>query len=159
MVPKTWMVRCEGGSLFDEFVERGIIALGGPQPEPDLTGVSSWDEIQERCRTVREWPSAHRLGYVTGVLNRFIIEMSPGHRVLTCDPTQRVCAVSIVDGPYRFAPSVVPDKQHLRDVKWTNERIGRDDLSVSTRQSLTSMVSVSRSPRRSFCDADSWTMS
>lgn len=138
--PKTWMVRCEGGELFDDFVTKGVVALGGDSPEPDLSGVGSREEVADRFRQTGGFPEKS-IGRIAGVHSRFRLEMADGDRVLTYDPSSRRYKVGTVTGDYRHDTSVIADKQHVRSVNWSHE-IDRDDLSPSTRNSLSSMVTV-----------------
>ncbi|MCC7388493.1 MAG: restriction endonuclease [Phycisphaerales bacterium] len=138
-----WMVRCEGGTLYAEFRERQLIALGNSQREPDLSGAKRREDVEARLVSHRQWDSRNKLGYSVGVLTRFAIEIQAGDAVVTYEPSARVYSVGKVIGGYEYHLDWIQDKQHYRRVDWIGE-VDRDVLTPESRNSLASMVSVYR---------------
>ncbi len=134
-----WMARCEGGSLFDDFIENSYIAIGEQGGSPDMSKVTGRTDIEKFIRSF--WPDrpARRVSYGTGVFERYVLKMNIGDAVVTYDPSQRQYAVGTVTSGYRYEPA--EDKQHFRDIHWQG-KVRRDDLSTTARRSLGSMVSV-----------------
>ena len=61
--PRWWLVRCEGGDLFDDFVEGGFIALGGEETQPDLSGATDSQSLRQILEASGIWQNAHSMGY------------------------------------------------------------------------------------------------
>ena len=136
-----WLVRCEGGSLYDDFVEGGFVALGSEQIEPDLSGASSREELREVLENTGIWKNRRSLGYSLGVLTRFVIDMKHGDWVVTYDPSSRVHQIGKVLGNYYYSTDKIITKQHFRNVEWYY-KVSRGDLSNPAMNSLASMQSL-----------------
>lgn len=76
--PTWWLVRCEGGALYEDFVEQGIVALGGEEPQPDLSAAATREQLYDILQQSGIWSNVHSLGYALGVLSKFVFDMSPG---------------------------------------------------------------------------------
>lgn len=138
--PTTWLVRCEGGALYEEFIDKGLVALGSDPPQPDLSGCGDREELRRTLASAMGTVKGN-LSYATGVLTKFAIEMKKGDRILTYDPSARVYRVGVVTSGYQYRTDVFPGKQHFRSIRW-DETILRDDLSLRSRRTLGSMISV-----------------
>ena len=143
----TWMTRCENGKLWDEFREGGFIATGDIEMQPDLTGVSSKDEIKSLMRQAKHSRAANlrKLGYAAGVMYRMAIGISVGDRVFTYDRKNNRCCCGTVTRAYRFDPHRIAGKQHYRPVKW-GRAFPLDALSTEARSSFRAQASVFRLP-------------
>ena len=137
-----WMVRCEGGTLYQKFVNAGAVAIDGPELG-SIQELNSREAIKKKVaetwsdRTVR-WHS-----HATGVLYRFKTGIEVGDYVVTYDKKQRIYALGRVKSEYKYNVSFDANKTHIRDVKWHAEFL-RDDLSVATRSKLGSRHTVYR---------------
>jgi restriction system protein len=130
-----WMVRAgEGGYVVEDFERNGCIAVGW-QGTGDLSARSGLDAVREEVQ--RAYPDMKPVvvRISAGVLFKFAHVMRPGDRVLSYDPHRREYLLGTVAGAYRFAPGVVPDHDHVRDVLWEG-RVSRDALGVAARNTL-----------------------
>jgi len=141
-----WNVRAgRGGKLFPIFKSQSVVALGWHRVE-DLRTYSSREQIVEALREKypEEKPRSHSV--VAGILYRFGSEVKPDDGVVTYDPTRRMYAVGKITSEYEFnvAPALCKGKPHIRRVQWEAKEIARDGLSLSTRNSLGTLLTLSR---------------
>lgn len=142
-----WMVRAQGGALYDDFLAHGHVTVGG---------LISGDVASARSRTdvARMWlddqPSLSKrdAAGAGSVLYRFAHEISDGDDVVTYDPGSRIYAVGAVRGSYRYdpgRPEVIENDvhPHIRRVEWHGEVI-RDALSQRARNTLGSISTLFR---------------
>ncbi|MEM9660776.1 MAG: hypothetical protein AAF937_00535 [Planctomycetota bacterium] len=99
-VPNTFMVRCEGGDLFEEFVASGYVAIGGEELNPDLSGADDYDAIRQRLESTEQWTNPRALGRVAGIHLNFKISIAVSDRVITYDPSGRRYQIGRVTGEY-----------------------------------------------------------
>jgi restriction system protein len=140
-----WMVRAEvGGKYFDDFKENSIVAIGGAETG-DLTSLKTRDSFKNAV--AKQW-SDWKKGKVTawaGTLYRFVREIKVGDRVLTYDPSTRTYLVGTISTDYFYDPSYIQDDPNCRRVNWEGE-VGRDLLSVSTKNSLGAISTLFQLP-------------
>lgn len=130
-----WLVRAgEQGYLINEF-ESGIIAIGWHKLG-DLSAVVSREEIKEKYD--REYPDENpsRAGNAVSMIYRFCQEFAVNQRVVTYDPDKREYLIGTITGDYSYDTDNIPDFPHLRRVDWLPNRVSRDLLSTSSRNSL-----------------------
>lgn len=131
---RVWMIRAGvAAKLVDRFLEKGQVAIGWNELGPIEVGVSR-HAIAERV--LATWPSYNRgkTAIVAGQIYRFLNDIRIGDRVLTYDPGRRVYPL----GTIRSAPqydATVDELARIRSVEW-NAEISRDDISVSTKNTL-----------------------
>ena len=140
-----WMVRsASGGRLADEFVEKGLVALGTEQIG-DLREYSSKRAVLEALN--RERPD-DKLGTRKAAASqwiRFRDEVQHGDKVITYDSSRRVYHVGEIASDYQHQDGIIADFQHFRAVKWEGE-VERDHLSTRARNSLGSTLTLFRIP-------------
>ena len=136
-----WMVRAQsGGVLFEEFREKGLVAIGW-QAVGDLSALKEKRKIADKIVGIRpEWKKG-KVATSAGQLFRFAYGISSGDSVITYDPSRRVYLVGEIVGDYCFDPSSIEGNPNTRKVKWTGE-ISRDALSVSTKNTLGSVLTL-----------------
>jgi restriction system protein len=140
-----WMVRsASGGRLADEFKEKGVVAIGWGEIG-DLNKYKDKAAILEAIRV--QWPdrSQARLMSSASQLYRFREKLSKGDRVITYDSSRRIYHVGTITGPYKYHPKQLPPLENTRTVEWEGE-VDRDQLSLSTRNSLGSTLTLFRIP-------------
>lgn len=140
-----WMVRAaSGGRLADEFVEKGVVAIGWK----DLGDLSQFPDKPALMAATKAcwpgWPDGRVMNSASQLI-RFRDELAIGDRVLTYDSSSRVYHVGTIRGAYRHAKDAVPPYENIRDVSW-EDRVDRDQLSVATRNSLGSTLTLFRVP-------------
>lgn len=140
-----WMVRsASGGRLADEFVEKGVVALGSPVVG-DLCKFRNKREILTALQAKR--PNRRPAQWMAAASQwiRFRDELKQGDRVVTYDSSRRVYHLGTIASDYQHTPGVVSDFQHSRAVDWQGE-VDRDVLSPRARNSLGSTLTLFRIP-------------
>ncbi len=136
------MVRAgERGRLFDVFREKGVVAIGWGKLG-DVSLLKEKDAVTAAIK--KNWPD-WKFGHVinsAGTLHRFAFEMSEGDRVLTYDPSRRAYLVGTITGPYQYSPGVIEDLENVRKVSWNADVVERDDLPLSSRNTLGSALTL-----------------
>lgn len=140
---RMWMVRGEGGQLYDDFRERGVVAIG-------------WNELAARARpgmTRRQLtelykadaPQAKEGTAISGASQvwRFINEIGIGDWVMTYSPANRTYLVGKVVGESEYQPEGSSKGMSLiRPVEWQPQELRRDILTPATKNSLGSTLTV-----------------
>lgn len=142
-----WMVRSEGGSLYEEFRDRNVVAIGWWRLAQYATTGTSRRELAERYRAVE--PGLKAGSYVAGASQvwRFVNEIAVGDYVVSYSPENRTYLIGKVTGESRQMPEWTDiGLPIVRDVNWEANEIDRDSLSVSTRNSLGSTLTVFKVP-------------
>lgn len=140
MADVMWMVRAgQGGYLIEHFA-KGFVAIGW-EGMGDLTSFTTRELLRTRYDQVRPGEPDGRAVNAVGVMHKFRAVVKVGHKVISYDPQEREYLVGTVTSDYRFQPGVVPDYDHVRNVTW-NGRVGRDGLTVGTRNSLGSTLTL-----------------
>lgn len=140
-----WMARGESGRLYDELRERGIVAIGWWE-------MMDWKPGESRSDLAKRFV-AHRPEYKRGTIIsgasqvwRFINEIREGDLVLTYSPSLRKYLVGEVVGPAKPEPELRDTGIAIsRKAKWLGE-VDRDVLSVPTKNSLGSTLTVFKVP-------------
>lgn len=135
-----WMIRSDGGELYDLFKERCLVAIGWGQIG-SLARITDREAIKSLVR--ENWPEWKSGKVITsaGQLHRFRSEIQIGDWVVTYNPGRRIYNVGQVTGEYRFDKGFYEDVGNLRSVQWVKE-IDRDRLTVAARNSLGSSLTL-----------------
>jgi restriction system protein len=137
------MVRSDGGKRYDDFREHAIAGNGFPEvAEIAKPGV-------ERKVLLKAFldarPGIKEQSAFTGVsqVYRFVNEINCGDSVLTYSPSNRKYLLGKVTGPSSYLPELAGVSMEIsRAVDWLIDEVDRDRLSVSTRDSLGSVLTV-----------------
>ena len=141
-----WMVRAESdGSLFRPFIDKSLVAIGWPDVG-DLSRFESREAIATQLRKEDPGRSAGTYTAMSGVLVRFLEEMSAGDAVISYDRTRRIYAVGKLTGDYRFDAGIDPDYPNVRPVDWVAKNVSRDALTTASKNTLGSSLTVFRLP-------------
>lgn len=136
-----WMVRCEGGNFYDEFRERGLVALGWFE----LVEVTKGMPREELVRRLRERrPEDKEATVVIGASQvwRFLNEVALGDDVVTYNPSTRRYLIGRFTSEARVDPGMqAKEMPTVRSVEWRGE-VERDALSVGTKGSLGSTLTL-----------------
>lgn len=140
---RMWMVRGEGGSLYDAFREQGVVAIGWQQLAPHAKiGV----ERQQLFALYQEAePHAKHGTIVSGASQvwRFVNDMQSGDWVITYSPANRTYLVGRITGPSAYRPESAEQGMSLiRSVQWEAQELQRDRLSTAAKNSLGSTLTV-----------------
>lgn len=144
---KMWMVRGEGGRLYEDFRERGVAAIGWTQlAEAAKPGVSR----QELIALYKHMEPDARPGTVIAGASqvwRFINEIEVGDWIVTYSPANRTYLVGNVTGPYTHRPEWAEEGMSLtRPADWSAGEVNRDNLSTASKNSLGSTLTVFQVP-------------
>ncbi|HZX80882.1 MAG TPA: hypothetical protein VFE72_08035 [Lysobacter sp.] len=133
----TWMVRAEGGRLYEAFRRHGVAALGWVAPARLLAGADSRRALLEAYAAAE--PARRHSAIVSGASQvwRFAHELIEGDRVLSYSPQRRVYGVGRVTGPALYRPDWIGLGMPLvRDVDWWPREVPRDALPAGARNAL-----------------------
>lgn len=150
---RMWMVRGEGGSLYDAFRERGVAAIG-------------WDQLAAHARPGIERkqlialyqaaePQAKAGTVVSGASQvwRFVNEIQTGDWIITYSPANRTYLVGKVAGPAEHRPDWAEQGLPLiRQVQWQPQELPRDNLGTASKNSLGSTLTVFRVPAEAMAE-------
>jgi restriction system protein len=145
------MVRSgSGGAIFEEFREQSIVTIGW-QKVGDVSEASSRAEITKTVAAA--WPEWSKGKAISGAgqLYRFAHEIRVGDGVVTYDPSRRAYLVGTIKSDYQYKKQRLPEDAHVRKVEWTGE-IARDDLRVTTKNSLGSILTIFLLPEEAAND-------
>lgn len=144
MNKKAWMVRAEGGELIDFFLENKLVAIGWEQ----IGNLSNYKSKEQLFAAIQKtWPNAvlGKQRNILSILFRFTNIINLGETVITYDPSKREYHLGEVTSDYIYDEKLNPEWPNIRKVKW-NHKIDRDVLSVSTKNSLGSTLTLFRAP-------------
>jgi restriction system protein len=140
---KMWMVRGESGRLYDDFRERGVVAIGWNQIAVDAKPGMTRKELTKLYLAAE--PHAKQGRAISGASQvwRFINEIAEGDHVITYSPANRTYMLGKVTGAAKYRPEWAEEKMGLaRSVEWQAGEINRDDLGAATKNSLGSTLTV-----------------
>lgn len=142
---KIWMVRAGSGSfLIDEFLKEDIVAIGW-NDIGSLDKTSSYEFLKEHINTVygNEWSSG-KLGQSASQIFRFLTELKIGDKVVTYDSNRRLYYRGEIISDYRYNDYLT--YHHHRKVVWDEFPIGRDQLSIDSKNTLGSILTLFEIP-------------
>lgn len=153
MMTRMWMVRGDGGSLYEAFRERGAAAMGWSQ----LAAHARPGVRREQLITLYESmePHAKRGTVVSGASQvwRFVNEIQIGDWILTYSPANRLYSIGKVTGPAEHRPEWADQGMPLmRQVQWQARELPRDSLGTRTKNSLGSTLTLFEVPPSAAAD-------
>jgi restriction system protein len=140
MNDKMWMVRAgERSILFQEFKEKGIVAIGWTEAG-DLSHVKSPQEVKNIIwEKYADFKEAKKIISASQVI-RFRFGFSIGDYVVTYNSPERSYLVGQIVGEYEYKDDR-SKYRNIRKVKWLNE-IDRDRLSTPTKNTLGAISTI-----------------
>lgn len=141
MATTMWMVRAgERAWRFEDFENGSLISIGW-EATGSLAEARTREDFYRRVE--QAYPEAKKawVPNAAGQTFRFVREVKNGDAVLTYNPAERVYLVGKVVGDYQYKPDASEDQPHQRVVEWRG-RVSRDALSVATRNSLGSILTL-----------------
>lgn len=141
-----WMVRGDGGRLYEQFRERKVAAIGWA----DLGSKAAKGMTRHQLIALNAEmnPQSKQGAVVAGASQvwRFINEMQVGDAVVTYSPANRTYLIGAITGESAYRADWADDDMGLsRAVAWSGE-VERDVLSPGTRNSLGSTLTVFKVP-------------
>lgn len=144
---RMWMVRGEGGSLYDRFREWGVAAIGWNQLAADAKPGVARKQLIALYRSAE--PQAKQGTVVSGASQvwRFVNDIQDGDWVITYSPANRLYSIGKVTGPAEHHPEWAGQGMPLaRKVQWQAQELPRDSLGTSTKNSLGSTLTLFEVP-------------
>lgn len=153
MMAVTWMIRGEGGQLYDGFRERGVAAIGWSEIAPNVKAGMSREQIRGLYREAR--PQAKPGSIIAGASQvwRFFNEIKQGDHVVTYSSSNRTYMLGTIAGPAEYREEWIDDRMPLiRPVEWLDSDVPRDNLAQPTKNSLGSTLTVFQVPEHAAND-------
>lgn len=143
-----WMVRGDGGRLYDNFRDRGIAAIGWSSLAALAVkpGVKKEDLIQALKLSEPGIKEGTAMSGASQVF-RFVNEIAVGDWVVTYSPANRTYLVGQVTGSAMYDPELATDGMGLsRSVDWLVRDVSRDQLTISSKNTLGSTLTIFKIP-------------
>lgn len=148
---EVWMVRAgEQGYLFDDFETKNLVAIGWSNIH-DLTNVTTAQQIRQLYDVAYPNEKPGKVANAVSMLHRFRSVLALEDRVVTYNPGTRKYLVGTIVSDYIYRSGLITDFAHIREVRWETQ-ISRDLLSVATRSSLGSILTLFAVSRDSWND-------
>ncbi|HYG07177.1 MAG TPA: restriction endonuclease [Stenotrophomonas sp.] len=144
---RMWMVRGEGGSLYDAFRERGVAAVGWNQLAAHAKPGIGRKQLVALYQSAE--PLAKQGTVVSGASQvwRFVNEIQEGDWVITYSPANRLYSIGTIAGPAEHHPEWAEQGMALvRKVQWQRQELPRDKLGTSSKNSLGSTLTLFEVP-------------
>ena len=141
-----WMVRSNGGKFANDWLERGIVAIGWDDLEVNISQFQSKEELKKAIAEC--WPNLKEGAVISSAsqLWKFVHVLQIGDSVITYDSAARQYYVGEITGAHEYSASTEYDYHNIRKVKWYETALDRDNLSNQTKNSLGSVLTVFRVP-------------
>jgi restriction system protein len=137
---QVWMVRAgEGAYLIEEF-KRGYVGIGW-QALGDLSSFKSRENIRSLYLQKYADEKSAQSNIAVGTIFKFRTAIGIDDKVISYDSTAREYLIGTVCSDYFYDLNAIKDYHHLRRVKWEGN-VSRDKLTVSTRNSLGSVITL-----------------
>jgi restriction system protein len=139
----TWMIRGERGRLYDVFRDQGIVAIGWEEIASDVRADMSRADLTALYAS--RVPGISQASAIAGASQvwRFVNEIQVGDEVLSYSPGNRTYIYGQVKSPFSFCQETADDGMALiRQVDWWSGEIPRDQLTLPTRNTLGSTLTV-----------------
>lgn len=144
---RMWMVRGEGGSLYDVFRERGVAAIGWNQLAAHAKPGVGRKQLIALYQSAE--PQAKQGTVVSGASQvwRFVNDIQDGDWIVTYSPPNRLYSIGRVTGTVEHRPEWADQGLPLtRSVQWQQQELPRDSLGTSTKNSLGSTLTLFEVP-------------
>ena len=141
------MVRSGGGKRYDDF--RDLNAVGIGWPEMAEVAAQGADRKALAATYSKANPEANQQAVQAAVsqVHRFVNEIQQGDLVVTYSPTTRRYLVGTVAGNSSYFADRTDISMDLsRSVDWSPKEVDRDNLSIATRNTLGSIMTVFKLP-------------
>lgn len=150
IINRLWMVRAgEGGYLLDEFLSRGLVAIGW-NGIGDLAPLNTSDKIKAALRADDPEYTDAQININAGQIFRFRNEFKKGDHVVTYDRVKRVYSIGEITSDAEYNLNLF-DYHHIRRVKWL-QTVQRDNLLPATRNSLGAISTIFELPKEAVAD-------
>jgi len=142
-MPTMWMIRGDGGRLYDDFRDRNLAAIGWEQFAIEAKPGVSRKALIQAYKNLQ--PGIKDASAVSGASQvfRFVNEVKAGDAVVTYSPANRTYLVGLFVGECVYRADLAEDGMSLtRAVEWSPHEVDRDKLTSASRNSLGSTLTV-----------------
>ena len=150
---RMWMVRGEGGSLYDAFREKGVAAVGWTHLAAHAKPGVGRKQLIALYQTAE--PQAKPGTVISGASQvwRFVNDIQDGDWIVTYSPANRLYLIGKVSGQAEHHPEWAEQGMPLtRKVQWQAQELPRDSLAASTKNSLGSTLTLFEVPSSAAAD-------
>jgi restriction system protein len=141
-----WLVRAGKYGEREDFALEKSVATIGWSAMPDMSPMSSRDEVRTELGLRYQSEAATTISNWTGQLWRFAKEIGEGDVVAMPLKSRPFVQFGIVSGPYKFESSFPEEAQHTHRVTWIRE-IPRSSIDQDLLFSLGSTMTVAKIER------------
>ena len=138
-----WMVRCDGGKLYEVYKTNKIVSIAWPQIAAYAKLGVSRQDLSKIYASAQ--PEAKKGTIISGVSQvwRFVNEIQIGELAISYNPKKRTYLVGAIASVAQYTPSKFdPSIQIIRQVDWLPNEVKRNELSLTTQKSLGSTLTV-----------------
>lgn len=132
----------DGNRYIQDFEQEQCIAIGWLESK-DLSNARTEQELANLYDETYPDGNASVRGNSLACISKFRFAMQVGDVVISYNPGTREYLWGEITGDYMYQPGRIGDYPHTRNVDW-KQRISRDDLSKPTRNSLTTLLTITR---------------
>ncbi len=151
MAKPMWMIRAQGGALFEGFKERKVVAMGLKIGSIDQ--IKTKGEVESRIRAHAPTWKQGKIAVWAAMLYRFQNDVGVGDGVVTYDPSTRKYLVGTIASECVYDEATFPGDPFLRRVEWRGE-VARDALTVPSKNSLGAIATFFRVPVEAASDLE-----
>ena len=140
--PRAWLIRAgSSGEDEDLNIEDGMAVVSFVQV-PDLTDVSTWDQLKETVRHSHPGDTENKIGNVAGQLWALRTRVRPGDLVALPLKTTPFIALGIVTASYQYREVSGKGGRHMVSVDWKRIDVPRDAVQQDLLNSLGAFMTV-----------------
>lgn len=140
---KMWMIRSDGGSLYDWFRDNHQVSIGWKNLAEQALAGATRQELQQLYRQFEPQSKNGRIISGASQVWRFVNDVQVGDWVVSYSPSNRTYLIGQIQSPAKYQQDNLDLNIGLvRDVKWQEREILRDVLSANCRNSLGSILTV-----------------
>ncbi|PAV05482.1 restriction endonuclease [Methanobacterium bryantii] len=134
------MVRAgQNAFLIDDFKSKNIVAIGWDEIG-DLSACKSHNAVKKLVNKKYPEFKEGKVNITASQINKFRFEFNKGEYVVSYNPEERIYLIGEISSDYIFKENSTRHN-HIREVKWIGN-VNRDDLSVSTRNTLGAISTI-----------------
>lgn len=142
-----WMIRGEGGRLYDDFRERSVAAIGWAKLAPLAKAGMTRKQLATEFRTLEPHLRQGQITSGASQVWRFINEIKVDDWVVTYSRNNRTYLIGKVTGDFQYRDDWVDDDMPMaRTVAWESKEIDRDSLQQPSKNSLGSTLTIFKVP-------------
>ncbi|HWI53151.1 MAG TPA: restriction endonuclease [Symbiobacteriaceae bacterium] len=129
------------GVLFDEFISKKIVSIAG-EGLGDVRGKTK-EQLLLAGQGVYPDDKPKQIQTWINQLWRFIYEIQPGDRVVVFNKSTRQYSIGTISGAYTYQADMLgPGYSHHFPVVWETNRVSRDSLPESTKNTLGAILAI-----------------